>query len=180
MTTSKTLRLKKPLDFEQQARLSQALGHSFLKEPATKESADNKNNKSVIDKTKGKAEENLFAETRTRIHLKKKALGEAIDWLCTTYPNCFSKEDPKPLSVGIFKDILLRGNWPHSKTFLSSTLKFYTKSTTYQKAIIELERRYLLNGDLSQEITDFEKESAIKKLQLLEELKKGKENNTES
>lgn len=45
MTTSKTLKLKKPLNFLQQARLSQLLQSPFPKERLKKGRADNKSKK---------------------------------------------------------------------------------------------------------------------------------------
>ena len=172
MTTSKTLRLKKPLDIIQQTRPSQVLNLSLWKEKPNKGSADNKNYKNNGNKKSetAKAKEKKSAEEeRARAYFKKKVLLEAVDWLCANYPNCFSREAPKPLSVGIFNDILLEGQWPYSKTALRKTLGFYTGSPVYQKAIIDCHKRCSLSGEESQDIAEFEKENSMQKLQSWEE-----------
>ncbi len=51
MTTSKTLRLKKPLDFMQQERLAQVLNGALWKDGIQKEKGVNRNQKALPEKT---------------------------------------------------------------------------------------------------------------------------------
>lgn len=168
MSTSKTLTLKNPLTFIQQERLSQVIGH--IKDPSKQENFNTKNKKSTdIGK-----EKKVDTDEKARKLLQQKALQERIHWLCETYPHCFNQEDPKPLSIGMFNDILLEGLWPYSKTLLRKTLRAYTRSSLYQKAIIQVSKRHFLNGSIAQEITVFEKENAEKHLGFLKKRQKTK------
>lgn len=145
MTLSKPLSLKKPLNFIQEAKLYQSLGIKLK----NKEKKQQKNNK---------------VSTQC---LKKKRLRQAVDWLSCTYPKCFNPQDPKPLKIGISKDIILEGQWPHSKKFLKETLAFYIGSPFYQRALIKGKNRVSLIGKEVDEVTDLQEADSKERLKKL-------------
>lgn len=192
METPKTLKLKKPLNLIQQARLAQALYSPLGKEKTRKAQADNtssqdsknkekhKQNKPPKKETSKNSKEALAADRRSHVEAKKKEMREAVEWLCMTYPQCFSQKAPRPLCIGIL-DILLKEEWPYTKTLLRKALRFYTRSPLYQKAILCGEMRYFLNGDVAQAISESEKNHARESLKDWKERKKAKrEKNAEA
>ncbi len=108
----------------------------------------------------------------------KKRLLEAVNWLNTTYPNCFNRAAPKPLKIGILNDIISEGYWQYSKGFLRKTLGFYTGSALYQNSILENKNRYSLNGKEVGEITDEDREAVVTRIKILNERKKDKSKKT--
>lgn len=90
----------------------------------------------------------------------KTELREAIEWLTDRYPKCFNPQNPKPLNIGIKKDIILKGEWPYPRDFLQRTLSFYVKSPFYQQALLNEQKRYSLEGDSIGEVSDDQKEDA--------------------
>ena len=96
--------------------------------------------------------------------LKKKRLRNAISWLSSTYPKCFNSQSPKPLKIGIDKDILSHKMWPASNTFLREVLAFYVGSPYYQLALLKEQKRVSLEGQAIQEITDHQKAIAEERL----------------
>ena len=145
MTLSKPLSLKKPLSFIQEAKLYQSLGI----QPKDKGKKQQKNNK---------------VSTQC---LKKKRLRQAVDWLSCTYPKCFNPQDPKPLKIGISKDIILEDQWPHSKKFLKETLAFYVGSPFYQRTLIKGKNRVSLIGKDVDEVTDLQEADSKERLKKL-------------
>jgi len=142
MNKSTTLTLKKPLSILQEAKIYQAIGQ-WLEQ----------------DKKKKQKEEKRESEV-----YRKKCLWEAVNWLTTTYPKCFNPHKPKPLKIGIDKDIFLKGEWPHSKTFLQKTLVFYLGSPWYQKALLEQHERVSLEGQAIGIVTDHQRAVAEERL----------------
>lgn len=94
----------------------------------------------------------------------KNCLRIDIDWLINTYPDCFSRETPKPLKRGILNDIVAGELWIHSKKRLRQTLAYYTGSPFYQKSILQEAQRYSLEGEAIQDIIDHEKEYSKERL----------------
>ena len=149
MTQSKPLSLKKPLSFIQEAKLYQSLGIKLK----NKEKKQQKNKKVSTQ------------------YLKKKRLRQAVDWLSCTYPKCFNPQDPKPLKIGISKDIILEGQWPHSKKFLKKTLAFYVGSPFYQRALIKGKNRVSLIGKEIDQVTDLQEVDSKERLNKLKKEK---------
>ncbi len=177
MTTSKTLRLKKPLSSGQQARLSQI----FNPPTVQTQSKDGANQEKQVEKKQLTPAERAaikISEASARKYLMKKRLLEAVNWLITTYPNCFNRAAPKPLKIGILNDIISEGYWQYSKGFLRKTLGFYTGSALYQNSILENNNRYSLSGEEVGEITDEDREAVVTRIKLLNERKKDKSNTT--
>ena len=141
-----TLSLKKPLSFEQQAKIFQMMG--VRAEPLKRK------------------------QQETPVPLanalkKKKSPFIYIDLLAKTYPQCFNLKNPKPLKKGIIEDILKQGLWTDSKTSLRSTLTFYVASPSYHRALLQEKFRYNLDGKRVVKIAEAEKEFSKQRLSLL-------------
>ncbi|MBL8676329.1 MAG: ProQ/FinO family protein [Alphaproteobacteria bacterium] len=141
-----TLSLKKPLSFEQQAKIFQMMGVRV--EPLKKK----------------RQETPLPLEN---VPKKKKSPFISLDWLAKTYPQCFNPKNPKPLKKGIIEDILKQSLWTDSKTSLRSALTFYVASPAYHRALLQEKFRYDLDGERVEEITEAEKEFSKQRLSLL-------------
>ena len=83
----------------------------------------------------------------------------ALTWLCDTYPNCFNAKDPKPLKIGIAKDIL--GNMKREPSSdqpgpmsVRQALHHYTCNLLYHQAMLNNSHRIDLEGHTADEITD--------------------------
>lgn len=148
MTASKKLTLKKPLSVAQQAKIYQTFGY-----------------------IPGQAFKDPDKEKRGPSALKKKMLRETVSWLSSKYPTSFNPQNPKPLQIGITKEILSKGDWPHSTKFLKKTLSFYAGSPLYQKALLSNNKRVSLEGKPVQEVTDYQKVIAKEKLRRIREKK---------
>ena len=141
-----TLSLKRPLSFEQQAKIFQMMG--VRAEPLKK-----------------KRQETFLS--LENVPKKKKSPFISLNWLAKTYPRCFNLRNPKPLKKGIIEDILKQGLWIDSKTSLRSALTFYVASPSYHRVLLQEKFRYDLDGKRVEEITEAEKEFSKQRLSLL-------------
>lgn len=137
-----TLSLKKPLSFEKQAMLHQMMG---IKTEIKKQPLENQNS----------------LESSPQ---KKKRPFISVKWLEKTYPQCFNRQNPKPLKKGIMQDILKEGLWTESKTSLRTTVSFYVGSPLYHQAILDENFRYDLRGEQVEELRESEKEFSKERL----------------
>lgn len=135
------LSLKKPLSFEQQARL-----HQF---------------------NEAKLEQDLVQCSQESLPSRKDSIKEGVAWFSATYPEVFTAADPKPLQIGIEKEIHAQGIWPHSRKLLREAIAFYTGSPYYLKAMMHCTHRVALNGTQAAEITEKQKEYASERLKQL-------------
>jgi len=135
------LSLKKPLSFEQQARL-----HQF---------------------SEAKLEQELVQFAQESQTSRKDRIKEAVSWFSSTYPEAFSATEPKPLQIGIEKTIHAQGIWPYSRKLLREAIAFYTGSPHYLKSMLHCTHRVTLNGTQAEEITEKQKEYAAKRLKQL-------------
>lgn len=152
MTELKILRLKKPLSFEQEAKLYHLMGTPF----------------------KTEKDQNLETERNNTLCSNRENLLAAIQLLTEIYPECFSPQHPKPLRIGILNDIYSQGRWPHSKRFLRKTLAFYTGSSLYQRALLVETHRVAITGKVIDTVTEQQKMAAEARLQKLQEKKLAK------
>lgn len=83
---------------------------------------------------------------------------EALAWLCEMYPNCFNLKDPKPLKIGITKDILaaMSSEPTDHPSILSirQAIHHYTCNMLYHQAMLSNAHRIDLEGQTADEITD--------------------------
>lgn len=84
-------------------------------------------------------------------------------WLESTYPNAFNFNNPKPLKMGIRKELLLASS-PYSKRQVNKCLGVYCSTKAYLEAITLGEWRYDLNGAQVEPITQEQKDHAAKQL----------------
>ncbi|MDP3372086.1 MAG: ProQ/FinO family protein [Candidatus Paracaedibacteraceae bacterium] len=85
----------------------------------------------------------------------------ALQWLYATFPALFKKESKLPLKIGILQDIFdARPEDAPSKKSIRDAISLYTGSVYYQKAILENEKRYNLNGEEIGVVEDKQKEYA--------------------
>ncbi|MCC6134358.1 MAG: ProQ/FINO family protein [Candidatus Contendobacter sp.] len=81
-----------------------------------------------------------------------------IDRLCETFPVCFNRSTPKPLRIGLGEEVMaLAGVHPAltdlSRTMIRRSLKVYTGSFAYRKAVAAGGPRYGLDGQPAGEVT---------------------------
>jgi sRNA-binding protein len=84
-------------------------------------------------------------------------------WLEETFPKAFNFKNPKPLKLGIQHN-LLSVTCPFSKGSLRHCLGIYAHSKTYLEAIVQEKWRYDLNGEKAEEVTQDQKDHALKML----------------
>jgi hypothetical protein len=82
-----------------------------------------------------------------------------VDRLCTSFPKLFNLSDPKPLKIGIDKDILAEHDWDGE--LLVASMRYYTKQEKYNYNTVHVKCRYDLQGHEDQELTASEKAHAI-------------------
>jgi ProP effector len=73
---------------------------------------------------------------------------ECLDFLCKRFPQCFSRQSPKPLKINILNDIMdvLGEKAPFSKSTLRKTLQFYCHNFNYLNSVMKISRRFGLDG----------------------------------
>ena len=119
-----------------------------------------------IEAKKNQKEKDLLTQQQQKEALKLylERRKEALSYLCTTYPLCFDLHDPKPLKIGIGKDVLneFQESFNISKITLRKALEFYTRRQKYLKNCLKCSHRITLSGEqdatLSQKDKDFAKE----------------------
>ena len=92
---------------------------------------------------------------------------QCIEFLCKTFPECFSKASPKPLKTGILEDITekLKDEMPFSKATLRKTLQDYCQNFNYLRKILEITYRIGLDGQETETVTKEHLDYTKKKLQ---------------
>lgn len=85
-------------------------------------------------------------------------------WLEENFPKTFNFKEPKPLKLGVQHD-LLSVPCPFSKGSLRHCLGVYAHSKAYLEAIVQENWRYDLNGEKVEEVTQGEKDHALKLLE---------------
>ena len=78
---------------------------------------------------------------------------EALAWLMQTYPKVFDSKPPKPLKIGIFEDIIALPH-KHSSDDIKAALRYYVRSWFYLEKITKENKRYDLEGNAVQDITE--------------------------
>ena len=112
-----------------------------------------------------------LSEKNTKISDQEKAdsanarelFGKTKAWLESTYPNAFSFNNPKPLKIGVRKELLLAPS-PYSKRQVNKCLGVYCSTKAYLEAITIGDWRYDLNGAQVEPITQEQKDHAAKQL----------------
>ncbi len=115
--------------------------------------------------------ENTVLSRQQKIALARKAqsirVNTFINWLSQKYPACFSKERPKPLKIGIAKDILKNLPPQATKILAKKSLAHYANMKNYIKALLTIPYRYDLSGKEAGPVTESEKRQAKEKLHKL-------------
>lgn len=147
-----TLTLKKPLGMLQELKIK-----SLVKEPFQDRNPSSLNRPNIK-------------------HPQQDRFQEALELLRDLYPKSFNRESPKPLKIGIDKDIIKKGFWPYSVRFLRRVLSFYANSKKYQQSLLKESYRYSLEGNPAGFILDYHKNRAHGKLQRILQRQKQQEN----
>ena len=128
--------------------------------PSSKKEESRKNQDRVLtpeEEEKKKArqhEKEQRALQRQAIRERVKKRQEALNWLYTTYPECFNREVPKPLKRHIEKDILLNlpEGVPFARLHIRQALAYYTNSIKYLQALSSASHRSNLEGQTVEEV----------------------------
>lgn len=154
------LTLKKPLSFETQERLMKLKGgydgagkQDNNKKPQAPSEAQN---------TTIEPQAKLTQENEDRAKAKERFY-ETKAWFESTYPEAFNFNGPKPLKLGIQRDLLLASS-PCSKNQLRKCLEIYCGSRCYLKSIVQENWRYNLSGEKVEGIAQEHKDHAVKQL----------------
>lgn len=110
-------------------------------------------------------------DKKAAIELLKKKKHEILEKLLHDYPNCFSKDSPKPLKVGIGKEIAPTLEKVQVK-YLSPCLHTYVNSKKYHQAMIANSHRIDLMGKPVEEISEEHREHARQTLAVIAEKQK--------
>lgn len=105
---------------------------------------------------------------------KKAKRDEALQWLCERFPEVFHWKNPKPLKIGILKDLLalrLEERKDLSRLNLQMALSFYTSRVSYLRAVVGGDQRFDLVGNPVEEIQKDHKEDAQKRLNKREQVR---------
>lgn len=116
----------------------------------------------IPDSEAGKpAQERVKPEGMTRSQWKKL---KRIHRIQATWPDLFNLDNPKPLKVGVFDDMLrdIAGrSLAIGAGVLKSAIRSYTRRIRYKKAIAAGGPRYDLNGQPCGEITPEQQQEAL-------------------
>ena len=105
----------------------------------------------------------------------------ALDWLYVTFPQLFKKQEKVPLKVGILYDIFVwleahKENFDEeqyatlpTKTAIRDGVTFYTMNPWYQKALVEQDKRYDLDGFAVDDVQDVHKTYATERHSKIQE-----------
>jgi len=85
-------------------------------------------------------------------------------WLEENFPKSFNFKEPKPLKLGIQHDLLSIPS-PFSKKLLRKCLGVYVNTKAYLEATLQENWRYDLNGVKVEEVTQDQKDHALKQLE---------------
>lgn len=148
--------------------------------PGSKKGMTGKKKANPKKDKKATPEKKVMPEERSSRHLEKelrerdesrKQIQQAIDWLCQTFPECFSFKKPIPLKRHIEKDI-----FPHlpkddsiSKTVLEAAIVYYTRNIRYQKAVFTYKHRFDLEGNIVDTVKTRDKDYAEKRIAWVED-----------
>ena len=98
---------------------------------------------------------------------KRQKLFTTVEWLEETYPNCFSKDTPKPLKLRIEFDIfaIIKDNDDFSNVNIRNALGFYTSRLAYQESFLTHSHRVDLEGNDVEELEQKHKDFAATRIQ---------------
>ena len=166
------LTLTKPLSPETQEKLAKLINPPPKAE--AKQAKEAKEAKPAAKKKPPsppkKAAKPVLSEEEKAARLKEdqetalRNLNDTKAWLEATFPEVFDFAHPKPLKLGIHRDILAAHSGHPAKTQIRKALKHYTQSVAYRQALLAEEGRYNLKGEKVEEITQGHKTYAQKKL----------------
>jgi sRNA-binding protein len=132
------------------------------------------NDKTLISKTQELSnsphQENKMNTHNLQAHRQRlNSIRNAATWLCKTFPDSFSWEEPKPLKRNIQHDIYasltkVESDQP-SKTLIRSALNYYTSRYAYLKATLSHTHRVDLKAKQIEEICQTHKDHAQMLLQ---------------
>lgn len=156
------LTLKAPLSPETQEKLSKLVNHKHDKS-LTKEGSEAKpvnppeaQNPSPLPEKVSSTREKIVDQEKVRENFEA-----AKAWVVQTFPKAFDFKNPKPLKIGIQKD-LVSLEAPFSRTQRRNVLNAYIHGSRYLISIVDGHWRYNLNGDPVEEISQEHKDHARK------------------
>jgi ProP effector len=159
-----TLTLKAPLSPESQEKLSKLVNHKHDKSLTKEGSEARAGNPLEAQNPSLSPSPEKVSCTREKIVDQEKArenFEAAKAWVVQTFPKAFDFKNPKPLKIGIQKD-LVSLEAPFSRTQRRNVLNAYIHGSRYLISIVDGHWRYNLNGDPVEEISQEHKDHARK------------------
>jgi len=152
MSERSKLTLKKPLSLAKEAQIQQMVKDIKKVSAQEKKKLSPKEQRQMDHQAKVKKSEEIKA---------------AVQWLLTTYPECFNPKNPKPLKLKIEDDIFKDLSPDHkvTKMKIRQAIAYYTKNTHYLKAVMEGTHRFDFKGQEVEEITPQHKAYAQEKFE---------------
>ena len=152
MSERSKLTLTKPLSLAKEAQIHQMV--KDIKKSSTQE------------KPKLSPKEQKKMEHQAKVK-KSEDIKEAVQWLLTTYPECFNQEYTKPLKLKIEEDVFKDLSPDHkvTKMKIRQAIAYYTANIHYLKAVMEGIHRFDLKGQEVEEITPQHKAYAQEKFE---------------
>lgn len=133
------------------------------------------------DDTKTEVVKKEIKQQRTVPFGRNERVMNALDWLYVTFPKLFKKQEKVPLKVGILYDIFVwldahKDNLAEencvaypTKTAIRDAVRFYTRNRMYQKALVEQDKRYNLEGVHVNDVQELHKTHATEHYLRIEE-----------
>src|SRR4051794_14264529 len=94
------------------------------------------------------------AEQKAQKQATIEELKQILSMLCEHYPQAFNLKDPKPLKVGIFKELQEALKDKYTKAQLHKALGYYIYNSRYQRALAIQDHRYDLEGQIDGQVTE--------------------------
>ena len=102
---------------------------------------------------------------------KRAKFNRTLRWLNETFPNCFSKDAPKPLKIKIEADLFtaIKENDEFSNLNIRNALSFYTSRLAYQESFLTHTHRVGLEGNDAEILEEQHLDHAKKRIEEIKE-----------
>lgn len=128
-----------------------------------------------MGETSTKTPEQQEAQEKQDRMVRIKRIREDVELLEKEFPKCFSRKKPKPLKIGIQKDVVKSFQEKHpefSKLRIRHALGHYINSYQYRECFANAESRVDLEGKKASLLSEEDKQDALKKIEEIKSKRK--------